>query len=78
MKAWFGWKAAMTVDPYIGYSRRHIHKHRETANRLGVIFVDAFVYTSKPYTSLKWLASLSKEAFFSPSSLEIPIVDLFM
>jgi len=29
MKAWFGWKAAKTVDPYIGYSRRHIHKQRE-------------------------------------------------
>lgn len=24
MKAWFGWKASKTVDPYIGYSRRHI------------------------------------------------------
>ena len=29
MKAWFGWKAAKTVDPYIGYSRRHIRKQRE-------------------------------------------------
>jgi integrase len=29
MKAWFGWKAAKTVDPYIGYSRRHIHRQRE-------------------------------------------------
>ncbi len=29
MKAWFGWKAAKTVDPYIGYSRRHIHKQRQ-------------------------------------------------
>jgi integrase len=29
MKAWFGWKSAKTVDPYIGYSRRHIRKQRE-------------------------------------------------
>jgi len=29
MKAWFGWKAAKTVDPYIGYSRRHIRRQRE-------------------------------------------------
>ena len=29
MKAWFGWKAAKTVDPYIGYSRRHIRRQRQ-------------------------------------------------
>lgn len=29
MKAWFGWKAAKTVDPYIGYSRRHIRRQRK-------------------------------------------------
>jgi len=29
MKAWFGWKAAKTVDPYIGYSRRHIRTQRQ-------------------------------------------------
>lgn len=28
MKAWFGWKASRTVDPYIGYSRRHIKEMR--------------------------------------------------
>jgi len=33
MKAWFGWKAAKTVDPYIGYSRRHIHRQRERLKR---------------------------------------------
>jgi integrase len=33
MKAWFGWKAAKTVDPYIGYSRRHIRKQRERLKR---------------------------------------------
>lgn len=35
MKAWFGWKHAKTVDPYIGYSRRHIKTQRERlANEL--------------------------------------------
>jgi len=29
MKAWFGWKAAKTVNPYIGYIRRRIHIQRE-------------------------------------------------
>ncbi len=29
MKAWFGWKTAKTVDPYIGYSRRHIRRQRQ-------------------------------------------------
>ena len=29
MMAWFGWKVAKTVDPYIGHSRRYIHKQRE-------------------------------------------------
>ncbi len=29
MKAWFGWRAAKTVDPYIGYSRRHIRRQRQ-------------------------------------------------
>lgn len=33
MMAWFGWKAAKTVDPYIGYSRRHIRKQRERLAR---------------------------------------------
>lgn len=33
MKAWFGWKAAKTVDPYIGHSRRYIHKQRERLKR---------------------------------------------
>jgi integrase len=33
MKAWFGWKAAKTVDPYIGYSRRHIRRQRERLER---------------------------------------------
>jgi len=33
MKAWFGWKAAKTVDPYIGYSRRYIRKQRERLRR---------------------------------------------
>ena len=33
MKAWFGWKAAKTVDPYIGYSRRYIRKQRERLKR---------------------------------------------
>jgi len=33
MKAWFGWKAAKTVDPYIGYSRRHIRRQRERLRR---------------------------------------------
>lgn len=32
MKAWFGWKASKTVDPYIGYSRRHI---KEMSAKLG-------------------------------------------
>ena len=26
MKAWFGWKRSDSVDPYIGYSRRHVRK----------------------------------------------------
>jgi len=33
MKAWFGWRAAKTVDPYIGYSRRHIRRQRERLRR---------------------------------------------
>jgi len=33
MKAWFGWKTSKTVDPYIGYSRRHIRKQRERLKR---------------------------------------------
>lgn len=33
MMAWFGWKAAKTVDPYIGYSRRHIRRQRERLAR---------------------------------------------
>lgn len=33
MKAWFGWKAAKTVDPYIGYSRRHIRRQRQRLKR---------------------------------------------
>jgi len=33
MKAWFGWKAAKTVDPYVGYSRRHIRRQRERLKR---------------------------------------------
>lgn len=33
MMAWFGWKASKTVDPYIGYSRRHIRKQRERLAR---------------------------------------------
>lgn len=33
MMAWFGWKAAKTVDPYIGYSRRHIRRQRERLGR---------------------------------------------
>lgn len=33
MMAWFGWKAAKTIDPYIGYSRRHIRKQRERLGR---------------------------------------------
>ncbi len=33
MLAWFGWKRAETVDPYIGYSKRHIHKQRERLAR---------------------------------------------
>lgn len=33
MMAWFGWKAAKTVDPYIGYSRRHIRKQRQRLAR---------------------------------------------
>jgi hypothetical protein len=28
MRAWFGWKAAKTVDPYIRYSGRHIRRQR--------------------------------------------------
>ena len=33
MMAWFGWKAAKTVDPYIGYSRRHIRRQRQRLRR---------------------------------------------
>jgi integrase len=33
MKAWFGWKTAKTVDPYVGYSRRHIRRQRERLKR---------------------------------------------
>ncbi len=33
MMAWFGWKASKTVDPYIGYSRRHIRRQRERLKR---------------------------------------------
>ena len=33
MKAWFGWKAAKTVDPYIGHSRRYIRRQRERLKR---------------------------------------------
>ena len=33
MLAWFGWKASKTVDPYIGYSRRHIHRQRKRLGR---------------------------------------------
>ena len=33
MKAWFGWKAAKTIDDYIGYSRRDIRKQRERLRR---------------------------------------------
>ena len=29
MKAWFGWRSAKSIDPYIGYSRRHIRRQRE-------------------------------------------------
>lgn len=33
MMAWFGWRAAKTVDPYIGHSRRHIRRQRERLAR---------------------------------------------
>ena len=33
MMAWFGWKSAKTVDPYIGHSKRYIHKQRERLAR---------------------------------------------
>ena len=33
MMAWFGWKAAKTVDPYIGHSRRYIRKQRKRLER---------------------------------------------
>jgi len=33
MKAWFGWKTASSVDPYIGHSKRYIHKQRERLAR---------------------------------------------
>ena len=33
MIAWFGWKVSKTVDPYIGYSRRHIRTQRERLAR---------------------------------------------
>lgn len=33
MMSWFGWKAAKTVDPYIGHSRRYIQKQRQRLAR---------------------------------------------
>lgn len=33
MMAWFGWKVAKTINPYIGHSRRYIHKQRERLAR---------------------------------------------
>ena len=33
MKAWFGWRASSSVDPYIGYSRRHIRRQRKRLKR---------------------------------------------
>ncbi len=33
MMAWFGWRASKTVDPYIGYSRRHVRKQRQRLAR---------------------------------------------
>ena len=33
MKAWFGWKSTDTINDYIGYSRRHIHRQRQRLAR---------------------------------------------
>lgn len=34
MKAWFGWRQASSVNPYIGYSRRHIRTQRKRLERV--------------------------------------------
>jgi hypothetical protein len=62
MKTWFYLKAAKTVDPYIGYSGRHIHKQRRRLNGTRIALDvkaeklgDAFVST---YTALHFKKDL--------------------